>query len=52
MKRRWTHIVSGCELIAKNRVHLQHISIEASVKINDIEITDKWYQNEPENDAQ
>ena len=27
---------------------LQHISIGASVKIYDIEITDKWYQHAPE----
>ena len=47
------HIVSGCEALAKTEYisrhnNVQHISIGAYVKDHDIEITDKWYEHEPE----
>ena len=47
------HIVSGCEVLAKTEYISRHNNAAAYLhwsicKDHDIEITDKWYEHEPE----
>ena len=47
------HIVSGCEILAKTEYISRHNNAAAYLhwsiyKDHDLEITDKWYEQEPE----